>query len=430
MDVVFHVVRSVVVDDEHQLLDVEAARRDRGCDEDGDDAILEVGNGRVTVHLILATVDGHARIPLDHELLEQIIRLFLPLHKDECASVLVSIVEFAEELQDAQELGRVLPDFHDLFNLLGHDAAPADGNLDGALEDLFDQRVDDSRHGGREENGLPVGPHVGEEFHHLGLKAHVEHSVGFVENHVGDPLEVRDSALVRGQQINHAAGGAHDDVGASLELCNLVTHRSPSIRTNGAQAHVPEKGLAVLVDLHRELARRRHDETDGSVRVLGRGLVFDVSKHGQEERNRLARARLGHPDDISPRHQGWYGLHLDGRGLLVAETADDVQRLTRQAALGPLLNRLWHIFALDFDVVELQAQVGHVGFRQAIQLRGLDPKVFANRLNLDFGVVGDGDVLLLAFVGHGKDVVRVAVCLFVKDILLVAKVCFWLLQLL
>ena len=64
MNVVLHVVRRVELNDELELLDVETARGDRGGDNDGDDARLEVCNRLIAVDLLHSAVKTHARVVL------------------------------------------------------------------------------------------------------------------------------------------------------------------------------------------------------------------------------------------------------------------------------------------------------------------------------------------------------------------------------
>lgn len=56
MDVILHVVRRVVVDDELELLDVQPPRGDGRGDDDGDYTRLEVRDSGVAVDLVLTSV--------------------------------------------------------------------------------------------------------------------------------------------------------------------------------------------------------------------------------------------------------------------------------------------------------------------------------------------------------------------------------------
>jgi hypothetical protein len=44
------------------------------------------------------------------------------------------------------------------------------------------------------KDGLTIWSNIVDHFHHLRLESHVEHTVSFVEDHVGDALEVSYTA--------------------------------------------------------------------------------------------------------------------------------------------------------------------------------------------------------------------------------------------
>lgn len=78
------------------------------------------------------------------------------------------------------------------------------------------------------------------------------------------------------------------------------------------------------MDLRSELPRGRNDHGDGTFHRAERSLVLDVSEHGQEERDSLARSRLGDSDDVASRHDGGDGLGLNRRWSLVSQSFDDL----------------------------------------------------------------------------------------------------------
>lgn len=84
MDVVLHMIWCIMIDDQFELLDVQAASGDGGRDDNRNDTRLEVGNGGVTVYLILATVQRHAQVAFAHELAQEVVGGFLSINEDEC----------------------------------------------------------------------------------------------------------------------------------------------------------------------------------------------------------------------------------------------------------------------------------------------------------------------------------------------------------
>src|SRR6186713_619320 len=62
VDIVLHMIRTIIVDDELKLFDIETSSSDRGGNDNGHDAGLEVRDGRISIDLILAAVQGHAEV--------------------------------------------------------------------------------------------------------------------------------------------------------------------------------------------------------------------------------------------------------------------------------------------------------------------------------------------------------------------------------
>ena len=75
--VVLVVVGHVIVQHQHQVLDVEAARSHAGGDEDAADVTLEVGHGALTVALVLAAVQTQAGVAVSEQVSKQCVTLLL-----------------------------------------------------------------------------------------------------------------------------------------------------------------------------------------------------------------------------------------------------------------------------------------------------------------------------------------------------------------
>ena len=52
-----------------------------------------------------------------------------------------------------------------------------------------------------------------------------------------------------------------------------------------------------------------------------------MSKEGKEESHSLARSCLGYANDVSSRHNGRYGLRLDGGRSGIIELLDNVEAI-------------------------------------------------------------------------------------------------------
>lgn len=68
---------------------------------------------------------------------------------------------------------------------------------------------------------------------HLRLEAHVEHPIGFVEDEVGDSVEVDDASRVGRQELDHAPGSADDEFGSTLHVGDVVLERGSTVCDRG-----------------------------------------------------------------------------------------------------------------------------------------------------------------------------------------------------
>jgi hypothetical protein len=74
---------------------------------------------------------------------------------------------------------------------------------------------------GGEQQHLTIRAHVAQYAHDLRFKAEVEHTVGLVNDDEGDAAQVGHAPGVGCKHVDHAAGGAHHNVRATLELRDL-----------------------------------------------------------------------------------------------------------------------------------------------------------------------------------------------------------------
>lgn len=154
MDVILHVIRTIIVDDEFELLDVQPTRRDRGGDDNRHETRFEIRNRLVPIDLVLSAVQRRANVPLAHQISEQVIGRFLSFHENQCPEiirlVLVFFAHLAEDLEQAHKLVVDVEDLDALFDFLGDDGSTADGDLEWFREDLSGESVHLGGEGGRE----------------------------------------------------------------------------------------------------------------------------------------------------------------------------------------------------------------------------------------------------------------------------------------
>ena len=105
---------------------------------------------------------------------------------------------------------------------------------------------------------------------------------------------------------------------------------TPPKTARRGQGRVDRQRLRVLLDLRRELARRRQDERARHAALLADQVVEDR----QQERGRLAAAGHGAGEDVAALHGGRDGVGLDGRGAREAHFAHAAQKLRVKSELG------------------------------------------------------------------------------------------------
>jgi hypothetical protein len=187
--------------------------------------------------------------------------------------------------------------------------------------------ADLSADGGGEEEGLPDLGQALEDLGELGLEPHVEHPVGLVEDEDLDPLEAGGAAL----EVVDEPSRRRDDHLTVPQLGGLVPHPDAADDDRAADLARLAEALELLVDLERELARRREDE---GARAGGGRAGGEPLDDRQEERGGLAGPGGGDADHVLPGERGRDGLRLDGRGGLEPGAGEGGERLLGELQVG------------------------------------------------------------------------------------------------
>jgi hypothetical protein len=179
------------------------------------------------------------------------------------------------------------------------------------------------RHGGREEQRLPLRRQLRDDAPHVGQKSHVAHLVGLIKHQHLDAAQVDGAAI---HVVEQPARAGHDHVDAAPELLVLRPLAHAAVQRRAAQAHDAAELRAGLPDLVGQFARRREDEAARAAGAHQARAVGQAMGDGQHERRRLAGAGLGDAEHIVPFHDDRDGLLLDGRWLGVAGLGDRRQQ--------------------------------------------------------------------------------------------------------
>ena len=161
----------------------------------------------------------------------------------------------------------------------------------------------------------------------VGQEAHVEHPVRFVEHEV---LECIELCVGRAHVIEQPARRRDDHVDASAERVLLRTHPHPAVDGCPGERGVNGKRIEVFEDLRRELPRRReHQRARDAARPSNEAV-----KDRQQERRRLAAARLRAREQIASLQGGRNRLLLNRRRTNEPELADTLEQVRMKAQRG------------------------------------------------------------------------------------------------
>ena len=327
VDVDLLVFGALVVDDVRDVVDVDASRGDVGGDQDVDLAVTEGTQSLLAGALAQVTVqraDGEAA---GGQVLAQAGGGALGTAEDDGAAATLRLEDAGDDLDLIHGVNAVddlLDRVDGLVLVVGILRADV-GRLD---HEAAGEGHDGAGHGRGEQHGVAVLGDTAEQRLDVGQEAQVEHLVGLVED---DVLHAGQVQVALTQQVDEAAGRAHDDVGATLEGLDLGLEGDAAVDFDDAGRQVLGGVSQVLGDLLGELAGRQNDERLRFVRVeqvlvalfVGRDDVFE---DGDAEAEGLAGAGLGLADDVVAVQRGAEGEGLDREGVrdaLVFEGVDD-----------------------------------------------------------------------------------------------------------
>ena len=317
MDIIFGILRNVVVEYTVDVIDIDAAGGNVGCNQQGGSACFEgihhdgaLGLLEVAVQALglEAVVDQPRGQLLDHPLgvaeYDSAGRLIVVEQQRQCVvlsagwdvvAALLDAVERHLRFVNLDQLGVFLVIVNQLHNLL--------------------------RHGRREQDGLSLGRSLGEDGFDVLTEAHAEHLVHFVEDDQLEGIELEGAAA---QVVHHSARSADDDVGI-LELDNLALDGRTAVYRAGADTvQVAGKFFELLTGLNRQLAGWTEQQHLCQTAILVRVNHLD----GRDaEGSGFAGAGLGASDHIMSFEDERDALGLDWGGLGKSHLADGAQDL-------------------------------------------------------------------------------------------------------
>ncbi len=135
----------------------------------------------------------------------------------------------------------------------------------GVFQDVIRQHPNVFRHGGREEEGLPLGRDVPKQATNVGQKAHVTHAVSLVQHQDFHFGEVHLSFV---DQVEQASRTGNDDFGPALRGRDLWYFADAAIDGRTANLRLALQPNSGLINLFCQFTGGGNDE--GTVRRVRR----------------------------------------------------------------------------------------------------------------------------------------------------------------
>ena len=326
VNIVFGMDWHVVVEDVADVGDVETARRDVGGNQQFQLAVAETGE-----HL-------HARSLVHVAMQRTGIELILGQRTEQFGNLDLAVTEDDRVLQ---VVGLGLDEISQHFALvpwLGSRLHQPLGDVGGRtggfrnfdphrrLQELLGELRDFRRHGSREEQRLAGKGNQFADALDIGNEAHVEHTIGLVDDENFHSGQQKLAAL---EMVQHAAGRRDQHISAALELLFLLVERYAADQQSDVELVVLAVADEVFFHLGGQFAGRLKDER--ARHACPRATLFEACDHRQHERCRLAGAGLGDTQHVLAEQRMWNSACLDRRRLGVAGIGDCGKDLRRKA---------------------------------------------------------------------------------------------------
>ena len=305
----FRNVRQVKVDNERQVVDVDAARGNVGRNQNRDLALLKVRERTLALILRLVAVDG---LGLDARTVE--------VARDPVCAVLgagehqnLVYIALTDDIRQKFPLFLLFYKIKLLLDLVRRFCARRYRDMLRLMQHFLCQIGNLRRNGSREQQGLALFRQELDDALDIRKKAHIEHAVGLVEHEKLCLVQLYD---LLAHQIPQTARRGNENIHTAFDRLDLRHLRYAAEDDRRTARHVARVLAHVFVNLQRKLARRREDErTDGALSALALCQALD-DRHC--ERTGLARAGLGAAHQVAALEHRRYRLLLNRRRLGIA----------------------------------------------------------------------------------------------------------------
>ncbi len=343
VNVVFGVVGEIVVHDVCDVVHVDTAPGDVGCDHDVDFAGAKAFECFDALLLGNCAGEEGAVDAIEAESVEEAFGVVAAIDEADHATRVFAVQDIVEE-------GELLvggDDVDDLFDCIHGNAFGFDNDGGRVARPRGRQAADVVAEGCAEKEGLSLilmrsGVHDGAD---IGDEAHVQHAIRLIKDEDFDIAQVEVAASF---EVNEAAGRCGNDVhtlGVKLRLLFLVVHSAED--GDCVDSCVGAELGGVLMDLNAELAGGSEDECAGVSRFarLGVGVAQNAVENGEKEGRCFAGTRLALAERIASFQRLGENAGLDWRAIGELQIGDAVQDFIRQVQIveAQFSFRRWHL---------------------------------------------------------------------------------------
>jgi hypothetical protein len=322
MDVIFGMLRHVVIDDVTDVGDVQPARGDVGGDEDFVFALAKTLQGLFAFSLRAVGMQHGDGVVGALEQSGDAVRAVFRAAENEDGIVIHALEQFEQQVSFLR-VGNGIDDVLDGFR---RRAARADLDGFGTVHRPLNERFDLRRNGGGKQRRVPRARAFFHDVPHVGQKSHVEHPVSFVEDEKLNLVQTQRALL---QMIEQSSGRGDDSVGAGFQFVVLFSVTDAAEDDGGFQIGETRIIADGRFDLRGEFARRFENEHARTGRVRA-----ELRENGQRERRGLAGAGLRTADDVLAGEDQRNGAQLDGRRLDVTHRLDAFENFLGKSECG------------------------------------------------------------------------------------------------
>ncbi len=313
--VVLHLRGDIVVDHVRDAADVQPALRNVGRDQHADPALAEFGEGLVALGLALVGVERGGADAGVLEIPHHAIRPDLHSSEDQHGVHLGLL----EELDQQGALPAPWHRIHGVADRRGRRRPSRHLDDVRPAQVLPRQHLHLGRHGGAEEQRLPVARHGADEAVDLRSEPHVEHAIRLVQHKDFEPFEGDVAAF---EVIDQPPRRRDHHVDTVAQGALLRLHADPAVHRRHPEPSVPRVLPEAALHLLAELACWRQDEGAETP-----GAAEQTLGDREREGGGLAGARLRQPHHVTAGQNDRNRLALDRRGLAVPGVPNGAQHV-------------------------------------------------------------------------------------------------------